>query len=120
MMKIGALAKASGLSTDTLRFYEKAGLIASRRLPNGYRVFPPETLETLRLVQLGQGLGFTLKDMAALVPVLKAGGLGAEDVQALMAAQAGRIQDRIAALQRIQAMLQARLAAPCPLGRDCP
>lgn len=116
MMKIGELAKASGLSADTLRFYEKLGLIASRRQANGYRVFPATTLQELQLLRLGQSLGFTLRELADLAPVLKAGGLDPDQVRHLLVSQAARVEDRLAALMQLRDRLAQQLQQPCPLG----
>lgn len=116
MMKIGELAKASELSADTLRFYEKQGLIASRRLPNGYRVFPDTTLQELALIRLGQELGFTLRQLADLAPVLRGAGLEAAQVRELLASQAARVEDRLAALVQLRDRLTRQLQQPCPLG----
>ena len=60
-MKIHELEAASGASRDTLRYYEKLGLIsAPRRLANGYREYEAHTLQELRFIRKGQSLGFTL------------------------------------------------------------
>ena len=63
-MKIHELEAASGLSRDTLRYYEKLGLIsAPHRLANGYREYAAHTLQELRFIRKGQSLGFTLAEI---------------------------------------------------------
>lgn len=63
-MRIGELAAQTGMSRDTIRFYEKVGLIAGRRLANGYRDFPPEAVAWLHYVRTAQTLGFSLAEIA--------------------------------------------------------
>ena len=60
-MQIRQLEAASGLSRDTLRYYERLGLISPPlRLGNGYRSYGRQTLQELRFIQKGRNLGFTL------------------------------------------------------------
>ena len=59
-MRIGAMAQATGLSRDTLRFYEKRGLLRAQRGANGYRDYPPDAADWLRYLRTAQQLGFTL------------------------------------------------------------
>ena len=69
-MQIGELATATGLSRDTLRFYEKRGLLLSRRLANGYRDYPPEAVQWLCYLRAAQALGFTLAEIETGLPLL--------------------------------------------------
>lgn len=62
-LHIGAFAEAASLSRDTVRFYEKAGLLKPQLLPNGYRVFDESHLEFVRSIRLAQVLGFTLAEI---------------------------------------------------------
>ncbi len=67
------LARAAGVSPHTVRFYERCGLLPPppREYPSGYRRYPPEALERLRLIRLLKALGFSLRDAGK---VLAAGG----------------------------------------------
>lgn len=66
-MKIGELAKQSGLAAHTIRFYEAEGLLSKvPRSDNGYRQYGEEELNTLIRIQLGQKLGLSLQDMKAM------------------------------------------------------
>lgn len=68
-MKIGELAKRTGLSTSRIRFYESAGLLKTvERRPNGYRVYPPEAELVLNLITTAQDAGFTLDEIRTLLP----------------------------------------------------
>ncbi|PJI51182.1 MAG: MerR family transcriptional regulator [Pseudomonas sp.] len=68
-MKIGELASLSGLAPSRIRFYEASGLIApARRLANGYRAYPPETLNLLEIIRSAQQTGFSLEEIRNLLP----------------------------------------------------
>ena len=67
-MKIGELAKRSGLAASRIRFYEASGLIRAQRLGNGYRDYPEETLHVLEIIGCGQQAGFSLEEMRSLMP----------------------------------------------------
>jgi MerR family transcriptional regulator, copper efflux regulator len=88
-MKIGELAKATGLSTSAIRFYEQSGLLpAPPRGLNRYRDYPDEAVERLKLVQLAQRLGFSLDALRT--------GLSWEDgvqKEALLAGLDGRLRE---------------------------
>src|SRR5258708_32817240 len=63
-MKIGDLARAAQVNIDTIRYYERRGVLASpARRPSGYRVYSAETVERLRLARALQSLGFTLEEI---------------------------------------------------------
>jgi DNA-binding transcriptional MerR regulator len=68
-MKIGELAKRSGLPPSRLRFYESSGLIgAVQRKANGYREYPPQTLHILEIITCAQQAGFSLEEIRRLLP----------------------------------------------------
>ena len=65
---IGALARRAGVSVDTVRYYEKSGLLAPRaRRPSGYRRYSNLQLSRLRFIRRAQSFGFTLKDVRELL-----------------------------------------------------
>jgi MerR family copper efflux transcriptional regulator len=69
-MLIGELARASGFSKDTIRYYEKIGLIELRkrdRRDNNYKDYPPETLHTLKAIRNLKELGFTLEEIREII-----------------------------------------------------
>ena len=70
-MQIGTLSTRTGLSRDSLRFYEKRGLLQARRSDNGYRDYPEEAVQWLGYVRTAQQLGFTLAEIAADMPLVK-------------------------------------------------
>jgi MerR family copper efflux transcriptional regulator len=116
-MKIGELASATGLSRDTLRFYEKRGLLQPRRRDNGYRDYPPEAVQWLCYLRSAQQLGFTLAEIEAGMPLLEAPGTAAESLRDALRRKLADIDARIAALGALRTELARELEAPgsCPL-----
>ncbi|MBX5460078.1 MAG: MerR family transcriptional regulator [Steroidobacteraceae bacterium] len=120
-ISIGALARRAGVGVDTVRYYERAGLLAPRtRLPSGYRRYSELEVARLRFIRRAQALGFTLREVRELL------GLSARrDVARIKRSAQAKLADveaRIADLQRIRDGL-AQLIAACPgHGRaaDCP
>ena len=73
-MTIGQIARAADVGVETVRFYEREGLIAEppRRM-SGYRQFPPETVDQLRFIKRAKALGFALKELARALSKLWVG-----------------------------------------------
>ncbi|HEY5801263.1 MAG TPA: MerR family transcriptional regulator [Burkholderiaceae bacterium] len=116
-MHIGEVADATGLSRDTLRFYEKQGLLRTRRTANGYRDYPPQALDLLRYIQTAQALGFTLNEIKDGLS-FSDDPLSGPQIQLALAAKLSAIDERIAALQTLRTELELRLGpamAACPL-----
>lgn len=114
-MQIGELAEATGLSRDTLRFYEKRGFIRAHRRPNGYRHYPPETLPLLEFIAMAKSLGFTLAEIGEELPALAEAGISQERVSAIIQSRIAAIDDRIAGLQTMRERLAETLASVCPI-----
>lgn len=69
-MKIGALARQSGLSAHTLRFYEKSGLLrASGRTESNYRVYTGQDLETARFIKRARNIGFSMDEVKVFLSI---------------------------------------------------
>ncbi|SFB07476.1 DNA-binding transcriptional regulator, MerR family [Collimonas sp. OK607] len=114
-MRIGSLASASGLSRDTLRFYEERGLIRSARGSNGYRIYHPETVEILRYIRTAQKLGFSLNEIGASLPDLLDTPAPDAAVAALLMEKVAIIDQKIAELADLKRELLGRVALKCPL-----
>jgi MerR family transcriptional regulator, copper efflux regulator len=68
LMRIGELARQLSLSPDTLRHYERLGLLAcARRTPGGFRLYAPDALRRVRTIQAALALGFSLRELATLL-----------------------------------------------------
>jgi DNA-binding transcriptional MerR regulator len=116
-MQIGELAAATGLSRDTLRFYEKRGLLLSRRLANGYRDYPPEAVQWLCYLRAAQALGFTLAEIETGLPLLDDPAAAAPLLRDALLRKLEDIDARIAGLSALRADLTRELAQP---GFGCP
>ncbi|GGB82651.1 MerR family transcriptional regulator [Pseudoduganella buxea] len=118
-MRIGEIAAATGISRDTLRFYEKRGLLRARRGSNGYREYPPEAVDWLRYIRTAQALGFTLAEIEADLPLLAApNAVSAAALRQAMRGKLAEIDRRIEALAMLRGELARRLdtmPADCPL-----
>lgn len=68
-MKIGEVARAVGVTTSRIRFYERKGIIAAaERGANGYRNYPRELIAHLKFIEQAQSLGFTLREISRIQP----------------------------------------------------
>ncbi len=104
-MKIGELAKRTGLAASTIRFYESKGLLKSvDRLSNGYRAYPPEAVSVLAIIMNAQQTGFTLDEIKSILSATAEGWRHAE----LMATLQRKIGD-IEAMERRLAQNKAQL-----------
>ncbi len=67
-LRVGQVAEAAGVHRETLRYYERRGLIVEPdRTLGGHRLYPPETVEALRVIKAAQRLGFTLTEVGDLL-----------------------------------------------------
>ncbi len=109
----GLLAREGGVHGETIRFYEKKGLLAEpERTAAGYRHYPAEAVRRVRFIKRSQELGFTLAEIAELLK-LRAKPKGRSGaVKRLAAKKLTVIDEKIADLQRIRAAL-GRLTAEC-------
>jgi DNA-binding transcriptional MerR regulator len=91
-----AAARLSGVSTDTLRHYEKLGLLPGVvRTTAGYRRYPPETLERVRLIQRALVIGFSLKDLAGVLRQRERGEPPCGRVRSLVGDRLGALERRL-------------------------
>ena len=114
-LRIGRLAGVTGVSRDTLRFYEKRGLIRSVRHGNSYRDYPEETPQLIGYIRTAQALGFSLSEIGEHLPALWGAKAPGSEVAALLREKIGAIEARIVALTALRDELIARLDAVCPL-----
>ncbi|WP_286220495.1 MerR family transcriptional regulator [Marinobacter apostichopi] len=99
MMRIGELAKAAGVNSSAIRYYEDLGLLtATTRSAGGYRLFDQAASQRLQLIQFGQRLGFTLDDMQSLFSQTE--GWDHDDVMDRLNQKIAESETMIAALQQ--------------------
>ena len=118
---IGKLAARAGVSIDTVRYYERSGLLAPQtRLASGYRRYSEAQVARLRFIRRAQELGFSLKDIRELLGLSKLRDVGR--VKRAAEKKLAEVEERLIALTRGRDGL-ATLVATCPgHGRaaDCP
>ncbi|GAA1817470.1 heavy metal-responsive transcriptional regulator [Luedemannella flava] len=111
-LRSGELAEAAGVNPQTLRYYERRGLLAEpARSPGGHRMYPAETVTLLRVIKTAQRLGFTLDEVADLVDLRTR--RRDTSLQRRAAVKLGEIEARIADLHVIAGSLRAALDAGC-------
>jgi DNA-binding transcriptional MerR regulator len=106
----GELADLAGVSRDTLRHYERKGVLTRPlRSHNTYRQYPPEALQRVQLVRRALSVGFTLDELAKVLKVRDAGGAPCEEVRRLAAQKLLNVQDQLRELTELQDELQETL-----------
>jgi MerR family mercuric resistance operon transcriptional regulator len=106
----GELARAASVSTDTLRHYERKGVIGRPlRGANGYRQYPPATLNRVRLVRRALGIGFTLDELAAILKLRERGGTPCREVRRLAGEKLATMEERLQELMELRDELRATL-----------
>ena len=106
-MKIGQVSAATGCQIETIRYYERIGLLkAPARTEAGYRHYTDADVDRLRFVARGRALGFSLEEIASLLRLAQDEGLSCDDVDRLARAHLADVQQRVGELLRIQEELQ--------------
>jgi DNA-binding transcriptional MerR regulator len=109
-LSAGELAKAAGVSTDTLRHYERKGVLRRpRRAANGYRQYPPEALERVLLVRRALAVGFALDELARILSARDGGAAPCKEVRTLAAAKLAEVEERLAQLIELRDQLRVTL-----------
>ena len=105
-MQIKELARATGVDTETIRFYEKQGLWpVPARLANGYRDYAPLHLERLAFIRHCRALDIALPEVRRLLQAIDAPHAACIDVDALVDAQLARVRARLLSLQALERQL---------------
>ena len=92
---IGELAKATGVSTDTLRHYERKGVLHSERSSNGYRMYRENALERVRMIRQALAVGFTLDELSTIFKVFDGGGAPCQHVRSLAAKKLAEVENHL-------------------------
>lgn len=112
-MKISEAAAASGCHLETIRYYERIGLLSkAARRDNGYRDYTHAEVERLRFITRGRELGFSLEEIQSLLALAEQTDMSCADVDRLAREHLADIQGRIQALQRMSEEL-ARTIEGC-------
>jgi len=119
-MNISELALAAQVSTDTLRYYEKQGLIAPpQRQQNGYRQYTEAQLDHVRFIRGAQSLGFSLAEIREILPQLAEGKFGRTQIEVQLAAKMTQIDAHIRQLKGLKKEL-ARTFSSLKCSADLP
>lgn len=115
-MTTGKLARRGGVNVESIRFYEREGLLpAPPRTAGGYRAFTEDDVRRIRFIKRAQELGFTLKEIKELLELRHDPDTRCDDVRRRAEAKLADISRKIRDLQRMKKAL-ARLATACPAG----
>lgn len=103
---IGEVARRAGVNSETLRYYERRGLVArpSRTVSN-YRLYPQETVQEIRFIKRAQALGFSLQEICDLLSYRSRADAACEGVRGRLEEKIGDIEQKIRALNRMRRAL---------------
>jgi DNA-binding transcriptional MerR regulator len=103
MLRAGELASACGVSTDTLRHYERVGVLARpQRTAAGYRQYPADAVARVRMVRRALALGFSLAELARIFRVRERGGAPCREVRAMAAGKLEEIERKLEELRELR------------------
>ena len=106
----GEIARNAGVSVDTLRHYERRGLLPKpRRLDNGYRIYPPEALERVLLIQRALSVGFTLDELEKLLRARDRGHPPCLEVRSIAARKLREVEQQLEDLTRFREVLEGMI-----------
>jgi DNA-binding transcriptional MerR regulator len=110
-LKIGGVARRAGVSIDTVRYYERRGLLApAERLPSGYRLYSEAAVATIALARRLQGLGMTLDEVGDALRAHDRGEATCESERWRLVAVLDRTRARLAELAALQENIETVLA----------
>jgi DNA-binding transcriptional MerR regulator len=121
MMSIGTLSKQSGVHIETIRYYERAGVLPkARRAPNGRRIYGNEDADRLAFIRHARELGFELVSVRALLALQEKPELSCKAASDLASAQLAAVESRLGRLTVLRDELK-RMVRACKNGRvvDC-
>ncbi len=122
-LRIGELAKRTAVNIETIRYYERRGLLAPPpRSRSGYRLYQGDAVGRIAFIKRAKALGFTLTEISELLELRVDPGSGCEDIEARAQSTMERIECKIEELEKMRAALE-RLATACRTGQPtsaCP
>ncbi len=106
VLTIGQLAKATQVGVETLRYYERRGLLPEPpRRESGYRQFPAEAIKRIRFIKRAQNLGFSLREISRLLALSDGQEAGCEDVRQFALEKVREIETKIDHFTRLKRIL---------------
>lgn len=114
MLRTGDVARQTGVNVETLRFYEREGLLPiPPRQGRGNRQYPPESVDRIKFIKRAQELGFSLREIKSLLELGGRTDASCADVKAHTEAKIEEVENKIRDLQAVQKALN-RLTRLCP------
>ncbi len=123
-LTIGKVARLTGVGVETIRFYERQGLIEQPAKPaGGFRVYPAETLRKIRFIRRAKQIGFSLQEIRELLALYFGHTASCDEVRQRAEEKRADIEQRIRHLQRMEQALRQLIDAchqrdpddPCPI-----
>lgn len=112
-MTIGQLARKAGIGVETIRFYERKGLVIQPLKPNtGRRTYPPDLVERVRFIRRAKELGFSLREIVDLLTLGNDPQANCADVRSRALSKLSDVEEKIESLQKMKETL-AKLARTC-------
>ncbi len=118
-LRIGEVARRSGIAASAIRYYESEGLIPRPHRRSGWRVYDETILDQLGLIDLAKRAGFTVAEMKKLLGGLSRGKPPRERWRALTVAKMAELDERIAEAERMRRVLRVVMRCRCPTIADC-
>lgn len=117
-LKIGDVARLSGIGVEALRFYERSGLLTRpARTASGYRVYQPSVIERLAFIKQSQALGFSLDEIGRIIRDAESGHSPCDEVREIVRRRLEELDRRMRELRQYRKDLAATLAAWDEVGR---
>ena len=122
-LTIGRLAKQAGVNLETVRFYERRGLLPRPpRSTSGYRLFPPDAARRLRIIRRAQELGFSLTEIGELLSLRVSRRTTSADIRTRAEAKIVDIEAKLKSLESMKKTLRklSRVCDGCSPVAECP
>lgn len=117
-MKIGEVAKASGIGIEALRFYERSGLLGkTARSPVGYRIYDEGIFDRLAFIKKAQTLGFSLEEIKKIISDAQSGVIPCDEVREIVRLRLREVDERVKEMQRYRRELAKTLEEWDEIGR---
>ena len=106
-ISIGALSKHTGVNIESIRYYERIGILpAAPRSQGGHRLYPPDQVKRLRFIRRSRQLGFSLEEIRTLLRLVDGGDYTCAEVKVLTEEHLGSVRRKIADLRGMERVLK--------------
>lgn len=118
-MRIGELESRSGTPASTIRYYERIGVLPRPQRVNGQRRYGEQALDDLEAVQIGQGLGFSLDEIKALLREFREGGQPSQECRGLAERKLAELDELVDNARKMQGILEHGVSCSCSSLNGC-